>query len=141
MTKQEVEIKCLRALLDGKTVKCVQWANPWDENYPNLKEVVLNTAQNVRCALNNKHTIKIYGRRTIDTVEDFINEAKKHECFGYIKSKKTGSIYNIDALDSNMIKLPYLSKDFTIEDICNDFLFLDGEPISNGNIEIFNNYN
>ena len=139
MTKQDVEIKCLRALLDGKTVKCVSWPNPWDDCYPNLKEEVLTTSQNVRWALNNKYVIKIVGDGTIDTVEDFVEEAKKHECFGYIKSKITGDIYNIEAFFKDAVRLSVLM-DTTVEDVCKNFVFLDGKPISNNRTEVFNNY-
>lgn len=124
MTKEETKerIKVMQAYVDGKDIEC------WDE-YNEKWERIGNPSWNTDKVYRIKPESKY---RPFDNAKECIEEMKKHEPFGWVKSKPDVGDYCSPIIDIrygsafNFIKLrgSWMNTNIVFE----NYTFLDGSP-------------
>lgn len=108
----------IQAFAEGKSIQNkIEGLTGWvdtDEIYPEYdgQKVIYRIKPEPKC-------------RPFKTQEECWNEMLKHQPFGWVRSKHTKILYNIDAIDDTV----YLNRGFSsYHDIFDGFDFIDGTP-------------
>ena len=128
MTREQAKelLPIIQAFAEGKHI---QWRNHC-KNWIDIDE---------RDGLNTEFPLSIYRikpepkYRPFKTQEECWNEMLKHQPFGWVKSKKTGSVGLIGTLytKDEVLMIIWATNEvnsFSSFDVFNDYVFTDGEP-------------
>ena len=126
MIKQDIIIQCLDALLKNRKVEY------WDNRANNYKKTT--DPERIKECVEFKVPLKISYTKPLETVSEFIKEAKKHDCFGYLRDKTCEDIVHIGMLcpnrkDNKETIFWHNSVPTNLPQIVKDFTFLDGQPV------------
>lgn len=129
--KLDIIIKCFDALLKNKKVEY------WDNKTNNYKQTTdperIKECVEFKIPLRIKYTKKVY------KTSEFIKEAKKHDCFGYLRHKLNDNIVLITRIVDDEVTMSS-GVSFYVKNLIDYFLFLDGQPIVINNMEEFKDY-
>lgn len=124
MTRQEAKqlLPIIQAFADGKTIEFGRHDEPWEEtDSPSWSSFC-------------KYRIKPEPKyRPFKAKEECWKEMLKHQPFGWLKSKKTGSVGLIGTLytKDEVLKIIWATKElnsYSSFDVFNDYVFTDGTP-------------
>lgn len=131
MTKQDIIIKCFDALLKNKKVEY------WDNTTNNYKQTT--DSERIKECVEFKIPLRIKYTKKVCKTSEFIKEAKKHDCFGYLRDKVGNRIVLITKIIDDSVTMSS-GPTYYVDTLADYFLFLDGQPIVINNIEEFKDY-
>ena len=124
MTREEAKelFPIIQAFAEGKTIQ-VWYNDTWqDEEYPSFWELSL-----FRIKPEPKY-------RPFKSQEECWNEMMKHQPFGWLKSKKTGSVGHVSTIYTekdvgvSLIFATNEKRHFSPSEVIDDYVFIDGTP-------------